>query len=388
MIFYISIMKTVLFFQSTTRKSWQQKLTGVHRFARDRDWFVQVVERFATASDIRRALRTWTPIGCLVDRAMSTASAPDAVFRGIPTVYLDQNPGKPSLEHPCMLHDSGASAALAARELLGCGCRSYAYLGTGKNRHWDRARFERFAAETAAAGQPLAALSLKSIEETLRDLPKPCGILGANDYCAMEVYHAAAKAGLSVPDDVRIVGIDNDENYCEAVKPGITSVAPDFEGAGWRMARMLAEEIDCGLRVRTEHYGPLCIVHRGSTDTAPGVSPCVRRAREFIRRHACEPGLSVDAVAAEMNCSRALATKQFRKETGLSILGEIHEMRLRKMCELLTHSTIPIAMVVERGGYESDGYAKRFFLKQTGMTMREYRNRQRGIQSVSRISKV
>jgi LacI family transcriptional regulator len=366
-------MKTVLFFQSTTRKSWLQKLSGVHRFAQEHDWFVQVVERFATASDIRHALRTWTPIGCLVDRAMRTASAPDNVFRGIPTIYLDQNPERPSKEHPCLLHDSAASAALASKDLLRCGCKSYAYLGTGKDVHWDKERFRRFKSDTAAAGHQLATLALSSLEEALSGLPMPCGILGANDYCAMEAYNAAVKAGLSVPDDVRIVGIDNDEAYCEAVKPGITSVEPDFEGAGWRMAQMLAEEIDDGPSVRTEHYGPLRIVHRGSTDTTPGISARVRRAREFIRRNACEPRLSIDAVAADMNCSRALATSRFRKETGQSILDEIHEIRFQKMCELLSRSALPIAMVVERSGYESDGYAKRFFLKRTGMTMREYR---------------
>ena len=367
------MLKTVLFFQSTTRKSWLQKLSGVTRFAQKRGWFVQVIERFATTSDIRRALRTWAPVGCLVDRAMRTAKAPDAVFRGIPTIFLDQNPARPSKEHPCLLHDSDASAALAAKDLLRCKCKSYAYLGTGKNIHWDKARLERFKADVSAVGQHLVTLSLVSLEETLRELPKPCGILGANDYCAMEAYNAATKAGFCVPDDVRIVGIDNDEDYCESVQPGITSVEPDFEGAGWRMAQMLAEEIDNGASVRTEYYGPLRIVRRGSADTTPGISPRVRRAREFIRRHACEPGLSIDAVAAEMGCSRALATSRFRKETGRSILGEIHEIRIQKMCELLSHSTLPIAMVVERSGYESDGYAKRFFLRRTGMTMREYR---------------
>ena len=74
-----------------------------------------------------------------------------------------------------------------------------------------------------------------------------------------------------------------------------------------------------------------------------------------------------------MGCSRARATSRFRQETGLSILDEIHEIRFQKMCELLSHGSLPIAMVVERSGYESDGYAKRFFLKRTGMTMREYR---------------
>lgn len=366
-------MRTVLFFQSTTRKSWLQKFSGVHRFAQEHDWFVQVVERFATASDIRRTLRTWAPIGCLVDRAMRATSAPDAVFRGIPTVYIDQTPERPSKEHPCLLHDSAASAALAVKELLRCECKSYAYLGTGKNIYWDKARLERFEADAAAAGQKLVTLALTSLKETLRGLPKPCGILGANDQCAMEAYNAATKAGLSVPDDVRIVGIDNDENFCEAVKPGITSVELDFEGAGWRMAEMLEEEIDNGQSVRTEHYGPLRIVRRGSTDTTPGISAQVRHAIDFIRKHACEPGLSIDSVAADMGCSRARATSRFRQETGLSILDEIHEIRFQKMCELLSHGSLPIAMVVERSGYESDGYAKRFFLKRTGMTMREYR---------------
>ena len=85
-------MRIVLFFQATTRKSWFQKLSGIHRFAQEHDWFVQVVERYSTATDVRRTLKNWAPAGCLVDRAMSNGRAPDAFFRGIPTVYLDQNP--------------------------------------------------------------------------------------------------------------------------------------------------------------------------------------------------------------------------------------------------------------------------------------------------------
>ncbi|MBR4614924.1 MAG: hypothetical protein IKO55_04905, partial [Kiritimatiellae bacterium] len=97
-------------------------MSGIHRFAQEHDWFVQVVERYSTATDIRRALKNWAPAGCLVDRAMSNGRAPDAFFRGIPTVYLDQNPGKPSAEHPCLLHDSAASASLAAQELFANDC--------------------------------------------------------------------------------------------------------------------------------------------------------------------------------------------------------------------------------------------------------------------------
>jgi len=388
-------MDIVLFFQSTTRKSWQRKLAGVHRFAQGRNWFVQVIERFATPAEIRRAMKTWAPVGCLVDRAMSNGNAPDAVFKDIPTVYLDQDPRRRSRKHPCLLHDSAASAALAGSELLKRQCQSYAYIGMERDVHWDKPRRDRFKAEVRKTRRPFFILPRVGLEDAITALPKPCGILGANDYCAMEAYYAATKAGLSIPDDVAIAGIDNDEHFCEAVSPGLTSVEPDFEGAGYQLAQMLAEEIDAGKREegkgkrdegrgkgaggtrRTEHYGPLRIVRRGSTANAPGQSPSVRRALEYIRRHACEDSIRLDDIISEMGCSRRLATLRFKKETGRTMLEEIHEHRMRTACELLAGGRLPIATVVVQCGYRSDGFAKKLFRARTGMTMREYRTRQK-----------
>ena len=382
-------MDIVLFFQSTTRKSWQRKLAGVHRFTQGRNWFVQVIERFATPAEILRAMKTWEPVGCLVDRAMSNGNAPDAVFKDIPTVYLDQDPRRRSRKHPCLLHDSAASAALAGAELLKRECRSYAYLGMERGVHWDKPRRERFKSEVRKTGRPFFILPRTGLKEAIAALPKPCGILGANDYCAMEAYYAATKSGLAIPDEVSIAGIDNDEQLCEAVSPGLTSVEPDFEGAGYRLAQMLAEEIDrrnsarpsgrsrpSGSCARTEHYGSLRIVRRGSTVNAPGLSLSVRRALEYIRRHACDASIRLDDIISEMRCSRRLATLRFKKEAGRTMLEEIHEHRMRTACELLAGGRLPIATVVAQCGYRSDGFAKKLFLARTGMTMREYRNKQ------------
>jgi len=359
-----------------------QKLAGVHAFAQSRNWFVQVVERYATPSDIHRALSTWRPIGCLVDRAMSVGNAPDAVFNSLPTVYLDQNPLKPSKRHPCLLHDSAATASLAIQELLSLKCRSYAYLGTGKNLHWDNARLSRFKEVAKAEGFAVAELGRKDLAEEIRRLPKPCGILGANDYYAIEAHHAAAVGAFRIPEDVAIAGIDNDEQVCEMISPGITSVEPDFKSAGYRLAQMLAEEIDRTRRgverkapPTIERYGPVGIVRRGSTDAGSERQPAVRRAIEFIRRHACDPQIKLDDVVTEMRCSRRLATLLFKKETGRTILDEIHERRLAKTCELLTHTLMPIATVVAQCGYRSDAFVKKMFLKRTGMTMREFRKK-------------
>jgi LacI family transcriptional regulator len=375
-------MDIILFFQSTLRKSWRQKLAGVHRFALEHGWFVQVVSKSASAAEIRDALKEWRPVGCIVDRAMNHTAPPDHVFRDIPTVYHDPSPAYRSRHHPFLMHDSAAEAALAGKELLDLNCASYAYIGTADGIHWDKDRLAQFRKDAKSAGKSVTVLPRLGLKEAITALPKPCGILGANDDCAIRAFHAATTAGFSIPDEVALAGIDNDEIYCESVSPGLTSVEPDFEGAGYRLAQMLETEIKRAKRGEAppqpppvETYGPLRIVRRGSTAIVPGLSPSVRRALEHIRSHACEHGLSVDGVSAVMGCSRSLATSRFRKETGHSILDEIHEHRFRKMCELLSQGHLPIGIVVERCGYESDGFAKRLFRQRTGMTMREYRKR-------------
>lgn len=381
-------MEIILFFQSTLRKSWRQKLSGVHKFARERNWFIQVIDRYATAKEIRHAIEEWSPHGCLVDRAMSRGAPPDILFRGIPTVYLDQDPSHPSHLHPCLLHDSAAEAALAGAELLAHARAAYAYIGTGTNVHWDKARLSQFRQDVASAGVPFTLLPATGLKEAIGRLPKPCGILGANDVCAVKAFHAAIAAGFNVPDDVAIMGIDNDEMYCEAVSPGLTSAEPDFEGAGYRLAQMLAEEIakmederkDGKRRMRerdlakVEFYGPLRVVRRGSTAARPGLNPGVRRALEYIRRHAGETSLRIDDVISEMRCSRRLGTLLFKQETKRTILEEIHEQRLQKACDLLARTRLPIAAVVLQCGYRSDSFVKKLFHARTGMTMREYRS--------------
>ena len=377
-VLYSLIMDIILFFQSTLRKSWRQKLSGVHMFAQERGWFVQVIRRFDNPEEIRNALREWHPLGCLVDCAMSHSAPPDKVFRDIPTVYLDQDPACGSTEHPCLLHDSAAEAKLAGEELLKLKCRSYAYIGTGKNLHWDRDRLAQFQKDVRAAGASVAVLPQTGLQEAIVKLPKPCGILGTNDDCAIKAYHAATAAGFAIPDDVAIAGIDNDEMYCEAVSPGLTSAEPDFERAGYRLAQMLAEEIAKGGkgkrgRGKVESYGPLRLVRRGSTAVSSGTSPRIRRALEYIRRNACSPAIRLDRIIAEMGCSRRMGTLQFKKETGRTILAEIHEHRFEKACDLLSRTKLPISTVVAHCGYRSDAFIKKMFLARTGLTMREYR---------------
>lgn len=372
-------MDIVLFFQSTAQKSWRMKLAGVHRFARGQNWFVQVVDRLSSPSRVRGMIDEWRPVGCMVDRAQSRGAAPDKMFQGVPTVYLDQNAAHPSAEHPNLLHDSAAEAAIAGGELLRLGFDNYAYLETGQSLEWDAKRLERFRADVDAAGRRLTVLTRRMLSRSISAIPRPFGLLAANDLLAIDAYNAAMAAGLSIPDDMAVAGIDNDELYCESVSPGITSVEPDFEGAGYRLAAMLKDEIDFVKSGKTraspplQTYGPLRLVSRGSTAPAKTTGPAVRRALEYIRRHACEETIRIDDVLREMKCSRRMATMKFKKETGLTILNAIQEQRMKRVDDLLANTTLPIATVVAQCGYKSDAFVKRMFLERHGTTMRDYR---------------
>ena len=375
-------MDIVLFFQSTIRKSWLLKLSGAYRFAREHGWFLQIVDGHSSAREIRQALERWHPIGCLVDRGLAHGSAPDRVFEGFPTVYLDQRATSIPCRHPRLVHDSAAEARLAGQALLDLDCASYAYLGTGRNYFWDHERCETFRALCAGQGRTMTTLSRLRLAQTIAALPKPCGILAANDGCAVEIWPAAATCGLSIPNDIAVAGIDNDETYAEAVTPGLTSAEPDFEGAGYELARLLMDEI---ARVRNggrrdgpapvSHYGALRLVRRGSTQILAGNDPRVGHALEFIRRHACEHGLSTSDVIAIMGCSRRLATERFKKAVGHSILDEIHARRFDEVLRLLRNPHQQIEPIADLCGYSAPSFLKRIFKKKTGLTMRAWRKR-------------
>jgi len=148
------------------------------------------------------------------------------------------------------------------------------------------------------------------------------------------------------------------------------------------LAAMLAAEIEKSRRKEktppsTEYYGPLRLVRRGSTMSSKTIGPQARKAVEYIRRHATERTILISDIAAIMKCSRRLATLRFREATGSSILEAIQNRRLEEICRLLQDTSLPISIIIQRCGYNSDSFVKRMFIKKTGMTMRRWRQENR-----------
>ena len=199
------------------------------------------------------------------------------------------------------------------------------------------------------------------------------GCLPATTTAAARCWRPAGSSGLHVPEDVAVLGVDNDDVFCELSDPPLSSVALNAETAGYRAAElldgMMQGKIRKPRRIMVEAVG---VVTRRSTEVIAVKDYDVATALQFIRREQGR-GISVDRVADEVAMSRRSLEKRFRDTIGRTILEEIQLVRLERAKRLLLETTYPISKVAEISGFGSTGYFIQFFQKRVGKTPRKYR---------------
>ena len=377
-------MKTVLFFKSSELSSCRKKLAGVTTIARKYRWNVQAVEPVRSEDAARHLINLWKPDGCIVSCGTRTNAFPSSVLGSIPRVFIDRPAETLTRTDSCIYHDSTATANAAARELLSLNLRHYAYANWSVPLVWNEERRNAFTAVMRQHGQEvsyfeskLPVSSSKSLPQELADwlrvLPKPVGILAAADLLSSKIITAARIAGLSVPDEVAVIGIDNDEELCESSVPSLSSVEPDFFRSGVMAAEALNELMSRQERkpIRTT-YPPLRIVRRKSTMRFEKTDKAVSDALELIRREACN-GLSARDVFRFFSCSRRMAEIRFRAATGRSVLEEIRAVRLAQAKELLSGPPLKLEAVANFCGYKSAVAFSIFFKAETGVSPAKWR---------------
>ena len=211
------------------------------------------------------------------------------------------------------------------------------------------------------------------LAEWIRTLPTPVGLFACNDDRGRQVLEACRLANLHVPEDVAVLGVDNDEVFCDLSDPPLSSVALNAETAGYRAAElldgMMSGRIRKRQRILVEAIG---VVTRRSTEVVAVSDPDVVAALQYIRREQGR-GISVLSVANEVAVSRRSLEKRFRDAIGRTILEEIQLVRLERAKRMLLETTYPISRVAEMSGFGSTGYFIQFFQSRVGETPRKYR---------------
>ena len=371
-------MKTVIFVYGAEKFPDRRRLAGLSEYARRRGWSVQSVEALRSASQLREVVRLWRPDGFVVSCGAGLNSLPERCYGGVPVVF-SRHPGQDrSVRGNCVFNDAKATVALAAKELLSLNLADYAYVGWLRRTGWSDERRRELEALMSLHGRRLHVFEPSArrcmaddlaprLAAWLAGLPRPVGVLAANDQIAEKVASACRLASLAVPDDVAVLGIDNNEEMCEGCDPSLSSIDLDFDESG-RLAGAALDRLMSDPKAAPSHtvYPPLRLVRRKSTHRFTRRDAAVERAVERIRREACA-GLSAADVVRDFPCSRRMAEMRFRAAVGRSILREIRRVRLETARRLLAQRP-PLAMdaVAARCGYGSLAAFSTFFRRETG----------------------
>lgn len=207
----------------------------------------------------------------------------------------------------------------------------------------------------------------------LASLPRPVGIMAANDLRGYHVLDACRRLEISVPEDVAVIGVDNDETLCLMCDPPLSSVATHAERIGYEAAQMLDGMMSGGEWPQGDRYiSPSGIVTRQSTDILAIDDPLVTQCLRIIRERACE-GLIVDDLLSEVPTSRSILERRFRKFLNRSPQEEIRLMQIKRIKQLLAETELPLHRIAELSGFEHPEYMSVVFKRELGITPGQFR---------------
>jgi len=303
---------------------------------------------------------------------------------GLPIVNLRESNDLP---FPYVAVNNIMVAEMAAQHLLERGFKHFAFCGRppGQNIALDE-RAEGFAAYITKAGYKCETIFLQDQSGTnsweeeqerlaawIRTLPKPIGVMACNDERGIGVLDACRRCGVVVPDDVAVIGVDNDEPLCDLAIPPMSSIDTNSQAVGFEAASLL-ERMMSGAQPpdKPVKIAPRGVVVRRSTDVIASEDQDVNEAIRFIRENACT-GLQVMDILMHLGMSRAALQQRIKSITGRTLHQEIQRVRLARAKDLLALSDRTIKQVARDSGFTSVQYMTRVFHAATGETPAKYR---------------
>ncbi len=337
-------------------------------------------------------LTTWKGDG-IIARIENRGMAEKLRKLGCPVIdVLGQNvfKGVPSFDT-----DAEVVAQLAVNFFLKAGFRHFAYVGYPGIPFSDkrRAAFARFLLEhghklRVLPHNPVGEESkhIQAIEQEgisaegaiarwLQQQPHPLAVLACNDVRAQQVLNACREHDLRVPDQVAVMGVDNDDVLCALCEPPLTSIEPDTERLGYEAAEMLARMMKGDRDVPAKkQIPPTRLIERVSTDIVAIEDPITVQAVRFIRDN-IGSGIAVKDVLAQVQRSRTDLEQRFRRALKRSIRAELLRCRLDRVSSLLQETNLNLTEIARKSGFSSGAHLCRLFQKHYRQSPTEYRKR-------------
>jgi LacI family transcriptional regulator len=315
----------------------------------------------------------------------------------IPLVDLNDQDPYPGV--PKIRPDNVGIGHLGAEHFIERGFQNFGFVGYS-DMIWSNERRGGFMEAVRLAGHECSLFEIKYPGDTtpswvehqirklsrwLNGLPKPIGLMACNDLRGQQIISAAHAADFLVPEEVAVLGSNNDPIRCELADPALSSVAPNAYQSGYRAASLLADMLE-GREVTSfdQRVEAIGVVTRHSTDVLAVDDRNVVSALSFIREQACT-GISVNQVLQHAHVSRSQMERKFRQHIGRSPQAEIRRVQLRRIRQLLLETDFPLKRIAELTGFEHMEYMCVLFKRMTGGSPGAYRAR---MQDKSLVGKV
>jgi LacI family transcriptional regulator len=366
-------MKQIMIVVNTSRASGRKFLVGVERYlSSSADWEVHIqppdyVQKDSRQVDLQCTLAELD--GLLIRDATNTA---ELIKLKVPKVINDTQRERIPKTSTIMTD----SPHLGFENFAFCGFQELAW---SQKRHMafmevlaDRkiGRVSHF--ENRSHRNRKAASERMRISRWIEGLPRPVCIFACNDDRAVSVLEACKTAGVSVPQEVAVLGVDNDELICNLSSPPLSSIELDFERAGFSAAQHLDDLIHRKAERKIIQVSPLEIVERQSTDILAIDDSEMVSALVYIRRNYLKPIQSTDVVNAT-SLSRRELERRFRRYLNKTIKNEIDRLRIELAKKKLLNSRQTVGQVALSIEFTDPEHFSRYFKKATGQSPTQFR---------------
>lgn len=356
-------------------------IRGFHEVALSRGW--TVLRYVARGADLESLVKNWNPAAVVASWTLATPY-PDCL-RDRVLVAMHADHGRSDI--PSIAVDDRKVGELAAEHLLRTGLKHFATFWYG-DAPFARRRSESFRQAVLQGGGVFHSegefgsdhgfaphASHSAVAAWLQTLPRPCGVFACCDQWASSLVYYCGTVGARIPEDLALIGADNDELECEVSSPAISSIAIPWFRAGQELARLVETGLSGG-RAATNPVviEPLGIVARRSTDVLAIDDPEVAAAVRWIRDNA-HRAITVPDIVSAVPAYRQRLERRFRVVLGRTIMEEVRMTRVELARQLLRSTTLSMPEVAGRSGFKSATVLGITFRKETSLTPMEYRRR-------------
>lgn len=352
-------------------------LRGIANFAKDHPhWHFRVESPDGVGL---RGLKRWQPDGLIVMLNRKELVPKLQAFHA-PFVNVCKLPG--TTDTLLVQSDDEMVGRLGAEHLLERGAATYGYVGLSQG-EWVEVRGKAFAEAIKKTGascllfHPVGREASRTDEDTLQKwlqkCPKPLAIMACNDSCGRMVLETCRNANLQIPEDVAVLGVDDEDPLSRLIWPGLSSIKLATDQIGQNAASLLNKLLTGQSLPKVPLFiSPLGLAVRGSTRQLALSDPILTRVISAIHEGVATP-LSVPDLLKLIPISRISLERRFRRYLGRTPLQEIRRVRIAQARQLLAATDLPLKAVAERCGYSGPSRLIEAFEQETRQSPSAYR---------------